>query len=107
VRRWSHPPSVYGVLDLTGDVHGWSPRLGSSFVVLDPERFDRATFCAGDSRVGPTDIGTVHDFGGGASVHHASTRWWSRGLAIQPYRKLAHRGPALEGPAAFILELDR
>jgi len=58
----SDPRPVYGALDLTSDVHGGSPRFGSSFVVLDPECFDRATFCVGDSHVGPTDIGTIDEF---------------------------------------------
>jgi len=56
------PRPVYGALDLTCDVHGGSPRFGSSFVVLTPECFDRATFCVGDSHVGPTDIGTIDEF---------------------------------------------
>lgn len=57
-----NPRPVYGALDLTCDVHGGSPRFGSSFVVLTAECFDRATFCVGDSHVGPTDIGTIEEF---------------------------------------------
>lgn len=52
---------VYGALDLTRDPHGGSPRFGSSYVVLQPHCLDRATFCVGDSHVGPTDVGTMRE----------------------------------------------
>jgi len=60
----SGPTPIYGVLDLTLDPHGGSPRFGSCFVELAPHVFDRATFCFGDSHVGPTDVGTVEQLGG-------------------------------------------
>ncbi|MGI9601362.1 MAG: DUF3626 domain-containing protein [Acidimicrobiales bacterium] len=53
---------VYGALDLTRDPHGGSPRFGSSFVILAASCLDRATFCVGDSHVGPTDLGTIECF---------------------------------------------
>lgn len=54
-----HP--VYGALDLIGDVHGGSPRFGSSFVILRPHVRDRATLCVGDSHLGPRDVGTFDE----------------------------------------------
>jgi hypothetical protein len=50
---------VYGALDLFGDPYGGSPRFGSSFIVLEPTCLTRATFCMGDSHLGPTDVGTI------------------------------------------------
>lgn len=50
---------VYGALDLFGDPNGGSPRFGSSFIVLEPACFARATFCVGDSHLGPEDVGTL------------------------------------------------
>lgn len=50
---------VYGALDLFHDPYGGAPRFGSSFVVLAPHCFHRATLCVGDSHVGPRDLGTA------------------------------------------------
>lgn len=50
---------VYGALDVTCDPHGGSPRFGSSFIVLNDSCYDRATFCVGDSHVGPRDVGAA------------------------------------------------
>jgi len=52
---------VYGALDVTCDPHGGSPRFGSSFAVLTDDCFDRATFCVGDSHLGPADVGTARE----------------------------------------------
>jgi hypothetical protein len=52
---------VYGSFDLVFDPHGGSPRFGSSFVVLRRHALDRATFCVGDSHMGPRDVGTIAD----------------------------------------------
>jgi len=52
---------VYGALDLLFDPHGGSPRFGSSFLVLHRDVLDRATFCVGDSHMGPRDVGTMAD----------------------------------------------
>ena len=49
---------VYGALDLFSDPYGGAPRFGSCVVVLEPHCFERATFCVGDSHLGPTDVGT-------------------------------------------------
>ena len=53
---------IYGALDITNDPHGGSPRFGSSYIVLRSHCLDRATFCVGDSHVGPTDVGTMASF---------------------------------------------
>jgi hypothetical protein len=50
---------VYGALDPFGDSFGGSPRFGSTFIVLDPTCFERATFCMGDSHLSPKDVGTI------------------------------------------------
>lgn len=50
---------VYGALDIFGDPYGGSPRFGSSFIVLNPACFARATFCMGDSHLNPKDVGTI------------------------------------------------
>ncbi len=50
---------IYGALDLFDDPFGGSPRFGSSFLVLEPACLDRATFCVGDSHLGPQDLGTI------------------------------------------------
>lgn len=50
---------AYGTLDLTRDPLGGAPRFGSSFLILHRECLRRATFCVGDSHVGPTDVGTA------------------------------------------------
>ena len=49
---------VYGALDLFNDPYGGAPRFGSCFVVLEQHCLGRATFCVGDSHVGPVDVGT-------------------------------------------------
>ncbi|MFC8830323.1 DUF3626 domain-containing protein [Streptomyces sp. NPDC057137] len=52
----------YGALDLYGHPDGASPRFGSCHVRLRPEVGARATYCHGDSHLGPADIGTIDAF---------------------------------------------
>ncbi|MEV6520778.1 DUF3626 domain-containing protein [Longispora sp. NPDC051575] len=59
------PPTerpVYGALDLMGHPDGAAPRFGSCHVRLRPEVSARATYCHGDSHLGPTDVGTLDAF---------------------------------------------
>ncbi|MFI0237445.1 DUF3626 domain-containing protein [Streptomyces sp. NPDC016845] len=48
----------YGALNLARHADGAAPRFGSCHVRLRPEVSARATFCFGDSHVGPADLGT-------------------------------------------------
>ncbi|MCX5385631.1 DUF3626 domain-containing protein [Streptomyces sp. NBC_00083] len=52
----------YGALDLAGHTDGAAPRFGSCHVRLRPEVNARATFCHGDSHLGPADVGTSDAF---------------------------------------------
>ncbi|MFI7012162.1 DUF3626 domain-containing protein [Streptomyces sp. NPDC050145] len=49
----------YGALNLARHPEGAAPRFGSCHVRLRPEATERATFCFGDSHVGPADVGTA------------------------------------------------
>lgn len=49
----------YGALDVMRHADGAAPRFGSCHVRLRPEVSARATFCFGDSHVGPADLGTA------------------------------------------------
>ncbi|WP_327671580.1 MULTISPECIES: DUF3626 domain-containing protein [unclassified Streptomyces] len=49
----------YGALNVMRHADGAAPRFGSCHVWLRPEVSERATFCFGDSHVGPADIGTL------------------------------------------------
>ncbi|GAA1351520.1 DUF3626 domain-containing protein [Streptomyces beijiangensis] len=53
----------YGALNLMNHSDGAAPRFGSCHVRLRPAVNDRATFCFGDSHVGPAHVGTVDAFG--------------------------------------------
>ncbi|MGW2480216.1 DUF3626 domain-containing protein [Streptomyces sp. NPDC001571] len=53
----------YGALNLHGHADGAAPRFGSCHVRLRPEVNRRATFCHGDSHLGPKDVGTADAFG--------------------------------------------
>ncbi|MGW1022985.1 DUF3626 domain-containing protein [Streptomyces sp. NPDC002577] len=64
-----HAPGVsagerprYGGLNVMKHRDGACPRYGSCHVRLRPAVHDRATYCFGDSHVGPDDIGTVDAF---------------------------------------------
>lgn len=48
----------YGALNLARHPDGAAPRFGSCHVRLRPEVSARASFCFGDSHVGPADLGT-------------------------------------------------
>ncbi len=50
---------AYGALDPFGDPLGGAPRFGSAFLVLRSSCLARATFCMGDSHLGPRDVGTA------------------------------------------------
>ncbi|MFE9539506.1 DUF3626 domain-containing protein [Streptomyces sp. NPDC006691] len=52
----------YGALNLLGHADGAAPRFGSCHVRLRPEVNRRATFCHGDSHLGPEDVGTADAF---------------------------------------------
>lgn len=52
----------YGALNLYGHPDGASARFGSCHVRLRPEVNARATYCHGDSHVGPLDVGTIDAF---------------------------------------------
>ncbi|MCX3063846.1 DUF3626 domain-containing protein [Streptomyces beihaiensis] len=52
----------YGALNLMRHADGAAPRFGSCHVRLRPEVSGRATFCFGDSHVGPKDLGTIDAF---------------------------------------------
>lgn len=79
------PRPVYGALDLFGDPYGGSPSFGSSFIVLEASCMERATFCLGDSHLGPTDVGTIDRMVpvlAGAIEHCADGRGFGRGLSV-------------------------
>lgn len=93
--RSSTPRPIYGALDLTRDPHGGSPRFGSSFLVLEHRCIDRATFCFGDSHVGPTDVGTIDAFDPILAGLFESARYGDglgRGLSIAALRQALTRG---------------
>ncbi|MEH0934097.1 DUF3626 domain-containing protein [Micromonospora psammae] len=50
---------IYGGLNLLDHPDGACPRFGSCHLRLRSEVLARATFCFGDSHLGPTDLGTV------------------------------------------------
>lgn len=52
----------YGGLNLLDHPDGACPRFGSCHLRLRPEVLARATFCFGDSHLGPRDLGTVEVF---------------------------------------------
>ncbi|MBO1336155.1 DUF3626 domain-containing protein [Streptomyces sp. VRA16 Mangrove soil] len=52
----------YGALDVMRHADGAAPRFGSCHVRLRPEVSARATFCFGDSHLGPADVGTADAF---------------------------------------------
>ncbi|MFI5700583.1 DUF3626 domain-containing protein [Streptomyces xanthochromogenes] len=52
----------YGALNLLGHADGAAPRFGACHVRLRAEVNRRATFCHGDSHLGPTDVGTADAF---------------------------------------------
>lgn len=52
----------YGGLNLLDHPDGACPRFGSCHLRLRPEVLARATFCFGDSHLGPRDLGTVDVF---------------------------------------------
>ncbi|MBV1856167.1 DUF3626 domain-containing protein [Catellatospora tritici] len=61
-----HTPEVtaadrprYGGLDLLAHPDGACPRFGSCYLRLRPHVLDRATFCFGDSHLGPEHLGTA------------------------------------------------
>lgn len=53
----------YGALNLMHHSDGAAPRFGSCHVRLRPAVNDRATYCFGDSHVGPAHVGTIDAFG--------------------------------------------
>ncbi|MCL7459847.1 DUF3626 domain-containing protein [Micromonospora echinofusca] len=52
----------YGGLNLLDHPDGACPRFGSCHLRLRPQVLARATFCFGDSHLGPRDLGTVDVF---------------------------------------------
>ncbi|MGC1211915.1 MAG: DUF3626 domain-containing protein [Micromonospora sp.] len=52
----------YGGLNLLDHADGACPRFGSCHLRLRPEVLGRATFCFGDSHLGPRDLGTLDVF---------------------------------------------
>ncbi|RQW82295.1 DUF3626 domain-containing protein [Micromonospora globispora] len=52
----------YGGLNLLDHPDGACPRFGSCHLRLRPELLGRATFCFGDSHLGPKDLGTLDVF---------------------------------------------
>lgn len=96
---------LYGALDVLRDRYGGSPRFGSSFVVLAPTCLDRATFCMGDSHVGPTDIGTIDQLTGviAGLVEACAKNGFGRGLTVE---KLLHRLASIDEPARSERDLD-
>ncbi|GHJ45219.1 hypothetical protein Cs7R123_25610 [Catellatospora sp. TT07R-123] len=61
-----HSPEVtgadrprYGGLDLLAHPDGACPRFGSCYLRLRPHTLARATFCVGDSHLGPEHLGTA------------------------------------------------
>ncbi|SCL72989.1 Protein of unknown function [Micromonospora citrea] len=52
----------YGGLNLLDHPDGACPRFGSCHLRLRPEVLARATFCFGDSHLGPRDLGTIDVF---------------------------------------------
>ncbi|PZF98155.1 DUF3626 domain-containing protein [Micromonospora deserti] len=52
----------YGGLNLLDHPDGACPRFGSCHLRLRPDVLARATFCFGDSHLGPRDLGTVDMF---------------------------------------------
>lgn len=88
---------IYGAFDITCDPHGGSPRFGSSFLVLHSRCMERATFCMGDSHVGPTDVGTIDELTpvlAGLADDAATGDGLDRGLSIGDLRR------AISGPVA-------
>ena len=53
----------YGALNFRGHPDGAAPRFGSCHVRLRPAVNARATFCCGDSHLGPARIGTIDALG--------------------------------------------
>ncbi|MEM9650888.1 MAG: DUF3626 domain-containing protein [Actinomycetota bacterium] len=98
---------VYGALDLFGDPYGGSPRFGSSFIVLEPTCFERATLCMGDSYLGPKDVGTIDQMTSvlaGAIEDCARGDGFGRNLSISGFLKtVGGRGRGLLSAR----ELDR
>ncbi|WP_219419528.1 DUF3626 domain-containing protein [Pseudonocardia nigra] len=59
--RWVDRP-CYGGLNLLAHPDGACPRFGSCHLRLRAAVLDRCTFCAGDSHLGPVDVGTLAAF---------------------------------------------
>ncbi|MFF5181379.1 DUF3626 domain-containing protein [Micromonospora sp. NPDC000316] len=53
---------TYGGLNLLGHADGACPRFGSCHLRLRPTVLTRATFCLGDSHLGPRTVGTADAF---------------------------------------------
>ncbi len=90
---------VYGALDPFGDPYGGSPRFGSTFIVLHPTCFERATFCMGDSHLGPKDLGTIDQLMSvlaGAIEACAEGDGFGRDLSVRGFlRTIGGCGPGL------------
>ena len=79
---------TYGALDLFHDPLGGAPRFGSAFLVLRSTCLTRATFCMGDSHLGPRDVGTVDQILSvlaGAFEHCADGDGFGRGLSLDRF----------------------
>lgn len=98
---------VYGALDMFHDPYGGAPRFGSSCVVLKRHCVDRATFCVGDSHLGPVDVGTAAELTSilaGATEDCSTGDGFGRGLSVEAFLDLLETGPV---QARSARELDR
>ncbi|WP_018352687.1 DUF3626 domain-containing protein [Longispora albida] len=73
----------YGALNLMRHADGAAPRFGSCHVRLRPEVSHRATFCYGDSHLGPEFTGTLAAFEGvlGGLVAGAAASGYTLGVS--------------------------
>ncbi|MYW67522.1 DUF3626 domain-containing protein [Streptomyces sp. SID8379] len=102
-RALPHERPKYGALDVMRHADGAAPRFGSCHVRLRPEVNARATFCFGDSHVGPEHTGTIDAFLPVLAALVADARATGRSLGITgadpvaAIRALPHPAPRALG----------
>ncbi|MZD09743.1 DUF3626 domain-containing protein [Streptomyces sp. SID5785] len=87
----------YGALDVMRHPDGAAPRFGSCHVRLRPEATARATFCFGDSHVGPADVGTADALHSVLAALLEDARASGQSLGVRGADPVAEIG-ALTGP---------
>ncbi|MGW1870118.1 DUF3626 domain-containing protein [Streptomyces mauvecolor] len=102
----------YGALNLLGHADGAAPRFGSCHVRLRAEVNRRATFCHGDSHLGPKDVGTADAFASvlaglaEAGTDVRRTPSGEHGRALDGYVEAQVHGPVVLATDAEALVLD-